>query len=219
VSGNASARVTAERSDTVVPVRRVVATLLLVLLAAACIPALGATRRPRVTVIGDSVSASLLYVPSAERRLGKGFDLHLDLKVCRRLVAPSCSYQGVTPSTALQAVEASGDGLGSTVVIDVGYNDGATGYASDIDQMMRAMRAAGVKRVVWVTLSEQRPYYVSINQIIRSAQKRWSKMMSVADWASVSRGRPWFGGDGLHLNATGAAALAGLIRKEVLASN
>ena len=59
-----------------------------------------------VTVIGDSVSASLLYVPSAERRRGQGFDLRLDLKVCRRLVAPSCSYQGVIPSTALQAVEA-----------------------------------------------------------------------------------------------------------------
>ncbi len=209
---------TAGRSGTVLAMRRTVATLLLVLLAAACVPALAKTTRPRVTMIGDSVSASLLYVPSAERRLGRGFDLRLDLKVCRRLVAPSCSYQGVAPSTALQAVEASGSSLGHTVVIDVGYNDGASGYAADIDRLMRAMREAGVKRVIWVTLGEQRPYYVAINQIIRARQKRWSKMMRVADWAAVSRGRPWFGGDGLHLNATGAAALAGLIRKEVLAS-
>ena len=52
--------------------------------------AAGVARRPRVTVIGDSVQASFSYVPKAVRRLGKGLDLRMDAKVCRRLVARSC---------------------------------------------------------------------------------------------------------------------------------
>ena len=37
--------------------------------------------------------------------------------------------------------------------------------------------------------------------------------MRIADWNAVSAGRPWFASDGLHLNAKGAMALAGLLRK------
>jgi hypothetical protein len=41
--------------------------------------------------------------------------------------------------------------------------------------------------------------------------------MRIADWNAVSAGRPWFASDGLHLNAKGAMALAGLLRTNVLA--
>lgn len=172
--------------------------------------------RPRVTFIGDSVAASLTYVDSARRLLGKGLDLRLDLKVCRRLVAPSCTYQGVMPATALQVVRASGAGLGDVVVLMIGYNDSASSYRSGLDQVARALRKAGVDRIVWVTLGETRENYTLINGVIRRAPSRFPEI-AIADWASASRGKPWFGGDGLHLDAEGATALARLIRAKVLA--
>lgn len=174
-----------------------------------------AAAKPRVTVIGDSVQASFQYVPKAVRRLGKGFDLRVNAVVCRRLVSSSCSYNGVTPATALEVVRSSGRSLGSVVVINVGYNDDTRGY--DVNRIMRALRAAKVQTVVWVTLREQRSIYSSTNAAIRLAAKRW-KGLVVADWNAVSAGRPWFGSDGLHLNARGAMALSGLIRQKVLAA-
>jgi hypothetical protein len=174
-----------------------------------------AAKPTRITVIGDSVQASFGFVPKAVRRLGKGFDLKVDAVVCRRLIAPSCTYNGVTPQTALQVIKGKGAALGSVVVINVGYNEGSGTY--DVNAVMRALRRTGVDHVVWVTLREQRSVYVAINARIRQAAGRW-KRLSIADWNAVSAGKPWFGSDGLHLNSAGAYALSGLIRQKVLAS-
>jgi hypothetical protein len=199
-------------------VRRPLALLALIPVAAAVLPATAAGRtRPRVTLIGDSVAASLNYVPTAVRRLGAGLDLHVDAKVCRRLVAPSCSYQGTTPASALQAIQRAGSSLGHTVVINVGYNDGGQFYGRDIDRVMRALRAARVRSVIWVTLPESRSVYGTIDFAIRAAVHRW-RNLTVADWGAASRGRPWFAGDGLHLNASGAMGLAQLLRPLVVSA-
>ena len=179
-------------------------------------PATAAAKKPRVTVIGDSVQASFSFVPAATARLGKGLDLHLDAVVCRRLVAPSCTYNGVTPATALQVIKAStGAQLGKVVVIHVGYNDDARVY--DINAVMKALRADGVQKVVWVTLHDPNGRYGGNNAAIRAAAKRW-KGFTVADWNSASAGRPWFRADGIHPSPAGAMSLAGLIRQKVLAS-
>ncbi len=176
------------------------------------------TARTRVTVIGDSVMASFGYVPSARRTLGSGLDLQSDSAVCRRLVAASCPFQGSTPSTALQVVTARGRSLGSIVVINVGYNDWAAVY--DVDRVMKALRAAGVREVIWVTLREASSYaslYAQSNARIRKAARRW-RDLTVADWNAYSKGKPWFATDGLHPTASGAVALARLLRPLVLAS-
>jgi lysophospholipase L1-like esterase len=178
-------------------------------------PAL-AKRRPRVTVIGDSVATALDIVPAAERRLGAGLDLKLDTKVCRRLVGASCTYGGVTPKTALQVIESRGSSLGGTVVINVGYNDGASGYAADLDRVMRALKKAHVRQVIWVTLREERSTYSATNQVIRAAARRWSNILTVADWNDWSYGQSWFGHDGLHLSGAGATAFAEFLRPYVV---
>ena len=198
--------------------RRAVALLALTAsLAAAGAPAAAGAARPRVTVIGDSVAASLTYVPAAVRQLGAGLDLRLDVKVCRRLVAPSCPYGGTTPTTALQSIQRAGTSLGRTVVINVGYNDAGQFYGRDLDRVMRALRAARVRSVVWVTLPEVRSNYRTIDFVIRAATRRWPQMR-IADWAQASRGRPWFASDGLHLNRQGAFGLARLLRPMVVAA-
>jgi hypothetical protein len=199
-------------------VRRTLALVALIPAAAALLPAAAtATPSPRVTVIGDSVAASLDYVPAAVRRLGAGLDLRVDAKVCRRLVAPSCAYRGTAPTTALEAIRRAGSSLGRTVVVNVGYNDGAQFYGRDIDRVMRALRAARVRSVVWVTLPERRTNYRTIDAAIRAATRRW-RNLQVADWAAASQGRPWFTSDGLHLNVNGAMGLARLLRPLLVAA-
>ena len=210
-----SQRVTASAAATLRVVRRIAVAALAVAVPAAlgASPAAPATTRakPRMTVIGDSVSASLNYVPAAQRYLNRTFRVRYDLKVCRRLVAASCVYQGLQPATALQAASAYGRTLGDIVVVDVGYNEGASTYASGLASVMRLLVQAHVRTVVWVTLRETTSNYRAINTVIRRATRRYRRLR-VADWNSWSAGRPWFGSDGLHLNSAGAIGLAHLIR-------
>jgi hypothetical protein len=170
--------------------------------------------KTRVTVIGDSVTASFDYVPAARRHLGKGFDLRSDAVVCRRLVAASCLFQGSQPSTALELVETQRRALGPVVVVNVGYNDWTAVY--DVDRVMRALSAAGVRTVVWVTLRATTSNYAQNNARIRAADSRWRSLV-VADWDAWSRGKPWFREDGLHLTQAGAIGLAQFLRPLLVA--
>ncbi|MGH3136018.1 MAG: hypothetical protein ACRDPV_05945 [Gaiellaceae bacterium] len=170
--------------------------------------------KPRVTLIGDSIAESFDYVPSARRHLGRGLDLRSDTAVCRRLVASSCTFQGVQPATALDLIRGQGSALGPVVVINVGYNDWAAVY--DVDKVMRALKAAHVRTVVWVTLRETTSNYAQNNARITKATRRWRNLV-VADWNAYSRGKPWFRADGLHLTTTGATGLSRLLRPLVLA--
>jgi hypothetical protein len=175
---------------------------------------------PRVTVIGDSIMASFEYVPSARRALGKGLELRSDTAVCRRLVAASCPFQGSTPATALEVIGTSGRSLGRAVVINVGYNDWVAVY--DVDRVMRALRSAGVQRVIWVTLREassNASLYAQSNARIRNAGRRWKQRLVVADWDAYSRGKAWFREDGLHLTSSGAMGLARLLRPLVVGAS
>lgn len=199
-------------------------TRLVVALLVAAVASLAATTATpaapsaqRVTVIGDSIQASFDYVTAARRALGKGLDLRTDNAVCRRLVAASCPFQGATPATALQVITARGRSLGPVVVINVGYNDWPAVY--DVDRVMKALTAAGVRRVVWVTLREagtNASIYAQSNARIRAADRRWKRLV-VADWNTYSRTRPWFRSDGLHLTSAGATGLARLLRPLVVA--
>lgn len=164
---------------------------------------------PRVTLIGDSISGSLDYAPSARRYLGSGLDLRPDTAVCRRLVAASCAFRGAEPRTALDVIRSRGDALGSVVVINVGYNDWAAVY--DVDRVMRALEAARVHTVVWVTLRATTSNYARSNARIMKAAHRWRSLV-VADWNLYSRGKPWFRPDGVHLTSAGAAGLSRLLR-------
>lgn len=168
----------------------------------------------RVTFVGDSVAASISYAATAQAQLTKGLAVRLDLRVCRRLVQPSCSYQGSTPTTALQAVQALGRSLGRVLIVKVGYNESAQGYRGGIDRVMRAALAQGASGVVWVTLKETSDTYHWTNVAIKTAAKRWPQLV-VADWNAYSAGKPWFGSDGLHMSATGATELARFLRPYV----
>jgi hypothetical protein len=204
------------------PVRTLAATSAIVAVAFAG-SAAGAGRaahRVRVTVISDSVGASLLFNPRARAALGRTLDWQLEMEACRRLASPSCTVQGTAgpPPSALDTVRGLPTSLGKILVVFVGYNEDGTGYARGIDELMRSARARGVQRVVWLTLSERSSqyhyYYHLMNRTIRAAHHRWPRL-SVADWNAFSAGHPWFNGDGVHLTNTGSVAFARFVRSAV----
>ncbi len=171
--------------------------------------------RPRVTVIGDSVITAVAYTQQARSLLGREVDLHWLAVVCRRLVQPSCWYNGTRPPTALDVIGTNGSSLGQTVIVESGYNEYVEQYPSDIDTVMTALVAAGVEDVLWMTLREERPDYASMNAQIRAAATRWPQL-TVVDWNAASRNQSWFWGDGIHVNFPGAIGMARLLRKYVV---
>ena len=172
--------------------------------------------RPRVTVIGDSVITAVAYTSQARSLLGHDIDLHFLAVVCRRLVQTSCWYNGTRPPTALDVIQTNGQSLGATVIVESGYNEYVQQYPDDIDTVMKALTAAGVENVLWMTMREQRPDYVTMNAQIRAAASRWPQL-AVVDWNAASRDRAWFGDDDLHLSYPGAMGMARLLRTFVVA--
>jgi hypothetical protein len=137
-------------------VRRGLAVLLAFATCAA--GALAAPRpKPHVTLVADSVGAALAWDGPAARIFARGLDADLELKGCRRLVTASCAVGGApAPESALETIRRLGARVGPSVVIDVGYNDYPTVYAPGIEQVLRALRAAHVEHVFWVTLHASR---------------------------------------------------------------
>lgn len=181
-------------------------------------PAAGSAGAVKLTFIGDSKAAGIEFSPKAKRLLSRGHDVRRDLRVCRRLVAPSCPYQGVTPRTALEAIRHYGTELGAVLVIDVGYNDSSATYRGELNQVMRAALNRGVKGVVWVNLKPVRTDYRKINSIINRARNRWLELY-VANWNKRSQDHPeWFAewdAERIHLTKAGAVGLVKLVRRYI----
>jgi len=172
--------------------------------------------KPRVTLIGDSVAASIGYDKDAQAILSQGIDLQLQLAPCRRVGQSSCPYGGVRPPTVVQLVPTLGQSLGPTVIVAVGYNDFQPAYAGNIDDAVAALDRAGVTRILWATLREERDQYVSMNDDILAAAARHPEI-TVVDWNLYSRSHPdWFQADGLHLVAAGTEAMATLFHKALV---
>jgi hypothetical protein len=171
---------------------------------------------PRVTMIGDSVAASLEYTDTARAILANGVDLRLEMAPCRRVGQASCSYQGVRPLTVIDLVPTLGDALGQTVVVAVGYNDYQAAYPGDIEDALAVLHKVGVTRVLWLTLHEARPAYAAMNDAIHAAAAHHPEL-AVVDWQLYSRSHPdWFQDDGIHLQKNGAEAMATLVHNTLV---
>ena len=170
---------------------------------------------PRVTLIADSVGGVLFWQRDARNELGRGLELQIEIRTCRRLATLGCSYDGARPPSALDAIHDLGSELGNVVVVDVGYNDSPAGYGDAIDDVMRALADAGVEHVVWVTLREMRPAWEAINDQIRSAGGRWAQLV-VADWQRESVGHDEWFADAIHMTYDGGTAFTRFLRPIVL---
>jgi hypothetical protein len=116
----------------------------------------------------------------------------------------------------IELVPSLGAGIGGTVVIAVGYNDFETTYPDNIERALQVLEAAGVKRVLWLTLRAASHQYLSMNDAIVAAAERHPEL-TVVDWNVYARSHPdWFQDDGLHLGYGGAVGMATLIHKKLV---
>jgi len=167
-------------------------------------------RVPEFSMYSDSVGAGLLESSGATTRAAGDQSAVFDLKVCRRLTYLPCPPN---PVSALTAIRQQPGSVGDIAVIDVGYNDWAQVYG--IEPVISALRARGVKRIVWVTLRETEGGMGSINAMIRAAARR-HPFIQIADWNAASAGLGGFAADGVHLSSGSTVnALADFVRTEV----
>ena len=94
------------------------------------------------------------------------------------------------------------------LVVELGTN--GTVPPTDFDDMMQA--AAGVARVVFVNINVPRPWEAPDNAVLAAGVARYPGVAVLADWNPLSAGHPeWFTPDQVHLQPSGAQALAGLV--------
>ena len=117
------------------------------------------------------------------------------------------SRQFETGIGVVQAERVAGT-LGAVLVVELGTNGSVT--PADVDAMMQA--AAGVRRVVFVNLNVPRPWEIPDNAVLAAGVARYPGVAVLADWNAESTPHPeWFTPDQVHLQPTGAQALAALV--------
>jgi hypothetical protein len=188
--------------------------------AAALLVATAPSARPgqlqHVTLIGDSVSDAIRVSPNAATIVGEGIDVDFETAPCRRVEGIGCPIDGVRPPSAVQLIQSMGSKLGPNVVVAVGYNDFEDEYAGNVEDALAALKAAGVKRVWWLTLRAAHHPYITMNADIVAAAQRHPEL-SVIDWNLYSRSHPdWFQSDGIHLQNGGALQMAALIHNTLV---
>ncbi|NDF71966.1 MAG: hypothetical protein EB138_03190 [Actinobacteria bacterium] len=106
----------------------------------------------------------------------------------------------------------------TVAVLQLGYNDDPATFAQDIDQVVTALNARAVQRIVFVNLSTRRASvdYGASNAALTAATQRYPNV-SVLDWNSHSSGPDktrWFS-DTVHLTTTGRAEFALFLRNQL----
>ncbi len=142
-----------------------------------------------------------------------GDSIMIDIQPYLEADIPGVTVDGVvsrqfeTGIGVVQAERAAGT-LGSVLVVELGTNGSVT--PADFDAMMQA--AAGVKRVVFVNINVPRPWEAPDNAVLAAGVARYPGVAVLADWNAVSTPHPeWFTPDQVHLQPTGAQALAALV--------
>ena len=172
--------------------------------------------QPGITIIGDSVATGMLWHNDAIAVMQQGLDVDWQVAVCRRLEGVSCPFEGAQVPTVVDLVHSLGSRIEPIVVVEMGYNDFEQTFASSVDDTIKALIAAGAKRILWLTLREVRHPYVDMNDMLRAADRRYPQV-TLVDWNKYSRSHPdWFQNDGEHLVDAGGLAMATLVHTAVM---
>ena len=177
----------------------------------------------KVALIGDSTLLGLTYNPSAGRNsdarsvIAAKYGIVWGVASCERLVAPSCGSN--PPPTSLQQMQANAGQLGQVVVIMGGYDDAEIG--TGVDAIVAEAARQGVGTVLWLTYRtgdltyQYASNYVGFNAVLRAKAQQYGSMV-LADWDAYSHDHPeWMTDDGVHVNSTGAFALANFILAQI----
>ena len=169
-----------------------------------------------ILFVGDSVGASMasrfanIVTPAYPA-------MTFDAVSGRCMVGPACLGQpdGLTVVNSLPA-----DRTPAIAIVELGYNDPASTYATEVDQMVAALTARGVQRIIFVNMSTRRTTasYGAMNDILANAARVYSNV-TIFDWNAHSSDPGewrWFvRGDNVHLTSTGQTELALFIRTQL----
>jgi hypothetical protein len=169
-------------------------------------------------LIGDSVMTGMLWHNDAISVMQAGLDVDWQVAVCRRLVQPSCPFNGQQAPTLLDVVQKLDPDIAPVVVVNVGYNDSEALFAQNVQTSIQALLKAGAQRILWLNLRAVRHPYVHMNAILQAAALRYPQL-TIVDWNRYSRSHlDWFQTDGEHLRDAGGVAMATLVHPIVLAA-
>jgi hypothetical protein len=171
--------------------------------------------------IGDSVGASVAdtagagELPTLLRRAFNSETFNTESYRCTVGNCPPATKDGVTIANALT-------GTPDLAIVELGYNDSQSTLGGEIDQMMTALVAKGVRYVGWVNMSERRKVsgvssFAAGNRALVAATARWPQLR-ILDWdvyTMCGRKDRWFS-DSVHLNSTGQAEFALWLRDRAL---
>jgi SpoIID/LytB domain protein len=137
----------------------------------------------------------------------------------RCLVGPSCVAAAVGPPDAPAIINAlTPEQYPSVAVIQLGYNDDPNTFQSDVDQVVNALNARGVQRIIFINLSTRRTSrdYALSNAILANATTSYPNV-TLLDWNAASSAPSqdrWFIDD-VHLTATGRSEFTLFIRNQL----
>jgi ribosomal protein S11 len=171
--------------------------------------------------ISDSVGASVAEsagsgeLPTLLRRVFNSETYNTESYRCTVGNCPPATKDGVTVANALT-------GTPDLAIVELGYNDSQSTLGGEIDQMMTALVAKGVRYVGWVNMSERRKTngtasFAAGNRALVAATARWPQLR-ILDWDGYTMCGPrdrWFS-DSVHLNTTGQAEFALWLRARAL---
>jgi hypothetical protein len=175
-----------------------------------------------VSVMGDSTVLGLTYNPSAGRNsdatsvISAHYHLLYEAASCRSLIGPSCGSN--PPTTVLQEMQSHAGQLGQVLVIMGGYDD--PDIRPGVDAIVAEAARQGVGTVLWLTYRTNVTYtfganYVRFNGYLQQKAQQYGSLV-IADWNAYSANHPeWMIPDGVHVNATGAFALANFIVDQI----
>lgn len=193
---------------------RLVVSVCLATLAVVASPAVAAAP-PTVLVIGDSVATGMYWHDDSIAVMQDKLGVYWDVAVCRTIDGTSCPFDGERAPTLMQVVASRGT-VPPTVVVEVGYNDPEDAFATEVDNAMSALTAAGATHVLWLTMRESRAPYPTLNTLLERAAAKWPQL-ELVDWNAASENHPsWFQSDDVHLTAEGGLAMAHLAHAAVM---
>jgi hypothetical protein len=171
--------------------------------------------------IADSVGASIAdnagagELPTLLRRVFNSDSYYTEPYRCTVGNCPPATQDGVTVANGLT-------GTPDLAIVELGYNDNQSNLGGEIDQVMTALVAKGVRYVGWVNMSERRKVngvasFAAGNRALVAATSRWPQLR-ILDWDGYTMCGPrdrWFS-DSVHLNTTGQAEFALWLRDRAL---
>jgi len=168
--------------------------------------------------IGDSVGESIKAEFNASV-LPAYPSMNYQALANRCMVGPSCVAAAIGQPDATSIINSlAPEQYPNVAIIQLGYNDDPNTLQSDVDQVVNALNARGVQRVVFINLSTRRSSrdYALSNAVLANAAISYPNV-SVLDWNAASSDpsqNRWFRDD-VHLTNTGRAQFALFIRNQL----